>query len=79
MASRDSKTEAFSRDNNPWRGSVAGRLAGNVEWTAFRSKDRPVLVTMRYNERPVPFHAGCTPYKRKSYYYTVSELKSCLG
>ncbi len=74
-----SKTEAFSREKNPWRGSVAGRLAGNIEWTAFRSKDRPVLVTMRYNERPVPFHAGCTPYKRKSYYYTVSELKSCLG
>jgi hypothetical protein len=73
------KGEAFSRDTNPWRGAVAGKLGGNVEWTAFRDKDRKVLVTMRYNEKPVPFHSGCTPYKKDSYFYRVSELKGCLG
>ena len=73
------KGEVFSRDTNPWRGAVAGRLSGNIEWTALRNKDGRVLVTMRYNEDPVPFHSGCTPYKGGSYFYRVSELKNCLG
>ena len=73
------KGEAYSRDNNPWRGSKAGRLGGNIEWAALRDKDHKVLVTMRYNEKPVPFHSGCTPYKKDSYFYRVSELKDCLG
>jgi hypothetical protein len=71
--------EVFRRDRNPWRGAIAGRLSGNIEWTALRNKDRKVLVTMRYNEDPVPFHSGCTPYKKGSYFYRVSELKNCLG
>ena len=74
-----SKGEAFSRSKNPWRGSVAGRLSGNIEWTAFRNQDGKVLVTMRYNEVQVPFNSGCTPYKENSYFYRVSELKDCLG
>lgn len=73
------KGVAYGRSKNPWRGSVAGRLSGNIEWTAFRNKDRKVLVTMRYNEVQVRFHAGCTPYKDGSYFYRVSELKDCLG
>ena len=73
------KGEAFGRGTNPWRGAVAGKLGGNIEWTAFRNANRRVLVTMRYNERPVPFHAGCKPYRKGSYFYRVSELKSCLG
>ena len=59
--------------------SWAGKLGGNIEWTAFRDKDHKVLVTMRYNEKPVPFHSECTPYKKDSYFYRVSELKGCLG
>lgn len=73
------KGEPFSRDRNPWRGSVAGRLGGNIEWTAFRNKDRRILVTMRYNEVPVRFNSGCSPYKKDSYFYRASELKDCLG
>jgi hypothetical protein len=73
------KGEAYSRSKNPWRGAVAGRLSGNIEWTAFRNKDRKVLVTMRYNEEQVRFHSGCTPYKGRSFFYRVSELKNCLG
>ena len=46
---------------------------------AYRNKDGKVLVTMRYNEEPVPFHSGCTPYKEDGYFYRVSELKNCLG
>jgi hypothetical protein len=73
------KGVAFSRGTNPWRGSKAGKLGGNIEWTAFRNSSRKVLVTMRYNENPVPFNKGCTPYRKGSYFYTVGELKHCLG
>ena len=73
------KGEAFSRDTNRWRGSLAGRLGGNIEWTAFRNKDRQVLVTMRYNEDPVQFNSGCSPSKQNRYFYRVPELKDCLG
>ena len=71
--------ERFTRQGNPWRGAIAGRLAGNIEWSAYRSGEGKVLVTMRYNEKPVPFHEGCTPHEDGSYFYRVSELKDCLG
>jgi hypothetical protein len=38
-----------------------------------------VLVTMRYNEQPVRFNASCTPSPASPYFYSVSQLKSCLG
>ena len=69
--------EDYTYDNNPWRGYVAGRLAGNVEWVAYRNAADDVLVTMRYNEEPVEFKEGCkasTPY-----FYEVAELKRCLS
>ena len=35
---------------------------------------------MRYNEKPVPFHDGCTPSDDDDdYFYSVAELKRCLG
>ena len=70
----------FTRSDNPWRGAVAGRLAGNIEWSAYRNDDGKVLVTMRYNEKPVQFNDGCTPDDEDAKnFYTVEELKSCLG
>lgn len=72
------KGTVFDRSSNPWRGSYAGRLSGNIEWAAVRNKDRRVLVTMRYHEKPVRFRSSCDPYQKGSYFYTVSELKSCL-
>lgn len=71
--------ERFTRQGNPWRGAVAGRLAGNIEWSAYRNDAGKVLVTMRYNEKPVPFNDDCTPHEDGSYFYPVDELKSCLG
>ncbi|MGZ8760234.1 MAG: histidine-type phosphatase [Aeromicrobium sp.] len=68
----------FARQKNPWRGAVAGRMAGNIEWVAYRNKAKDVLVTMRYNEAPVRFHSGCKPYVSGSYFYKVSEIKRCL-
>jgi len=72
-------SRAFSYGSNPWRGFVAGRLAGNLEWAAYRNAAGEVLVTMRYNEQPVQFNASCTPSAAGPYFYAVSQLKSCLG
>jgi hypothetical protein len=72
------KGKAFSYGSNPWRGFVAGRLAGNLEWAAYRDASGEVLVTMRYNEQPVQFNASCTPSAAGPYFYRVAELKSCL-
>lgn len=72
-------TRAYSYASNPWRGFVAGRLAGNLEWAAYRNATGEVLVTMRYNEQPVQFNASCTPSATSPYFYRVSQLKSCLG
>lgn len=62
---------------NPWRGSVAGRPGGSVEWVAYKKPGDVVLVTMRYNEQPVAFQASCVP--EEPFFYTVTELKRCLG
>jgi hypothetical protein len=70
---------AFSYGSNPWRGSVAGRLAGNIEWAAYRNASGEVLVTMRYNEKPARFGRSCTASSTSPYFYRVSQLKSCLG
>jgi hypothetical protein len=72
-------SKAFSYGSNPWRGHVAGRLAGNIEWAAYRNAENEVLVTMRYNEQPVQFNGGCTPSASNPYFYRVSQLKTCLG
>jgi len=68
--------EVYTYADNPWRGYVAGRLAGNIEWAAYRDKAGKVLVTMRQNELPVPFHEGCEP--SVPYFYTPAELERCL-
>jgi len=77
--SQQQASRAFSYGSNPWRGFVAGRLAGNLEWAAYRNAGGEVLVTMRYNEQPVQFNASCTPSASSPYFYSVSQLKSCLG
>lgn len=77
--SQKQAARAFSYGSNPWRGFVAGRLAGNLEWTAYRSGAGDVLVTMRYNEQPVQFNASCTPSAASAYFYRVAELRRCLG
>lgn len=72
------KSAPYSYGTNPWRGYVAGRPGGNIEWAAYRNVLGIVLVTMRYNEVPVKFRSACTPAGVGSYFYRLSELKSCL-
>ena len=69
----------FTRETNPWRGAIAGKLSGNIEWSAFRNNAGTVLVTMRRHEQPVRFHDGCVPAETAGYFYTPAELKRCLG
>ena len=71
--------ERFTRSTNPWRGATAGRLAGNIEWAAYRDGAGKVLVTKRYHEIPVAFHDGCKPDSDGSLFYALSELKRCLN
>ncbi|MFI5428246.1 hypothetical protein [Aeromicrobium sp. UC242_57] len=68
-----SSKAAYSYRRNPWRGQVAGLLAGNIEWAAYRNASGNVLVTMRYNEKPVRFSSDCTPSANGAYFYRVSQ------
>ena len=65
----------YSYGNNPWRGYVAGRMAGNIEWAAYRNSTGAVLVTIRYNEQPVKLHSSCAQSTVDPYFYRVSALK----
>lgn len=69
--------EPYTYENNPWRGYVAGRLAGNVEWAAYRDHAGHVLVTMRHNEIPATFRDTCRA--ALPHFYDLHELKRCLG
>lgn len=73
-----SKSAPYSYSRNPWRGYVAGRLAGSIEWAAYRNANGEVLVTMRYNEQPAKFSTACTPSGTDKNFYRVSQLKGCL-
>jgi hypothetical protein len=70
-------TSPFSHADNPWRGYVAGRLGGSVEWAAYRDASGHALVTVRHNEQPVELSARCTP--TVPYFYRPAELKRCLA
>ncbi|KRC64034.1 hypothetical protein ASE12_04225 [Aeromicrobium sp. Root236] len=75
-----SASSPYSYANNSWRGYVAGRMAGNVEWAAYRNPaNGGVLVTLRYNEQPVRLAASCKPSSLDPYFYGVHMLKTCLG
>lgn len=68
----------YSYGNNTWRGYIAGRMAGNIEWAAYRNSTGAVLVTIRYNEQPVKLHSSCAQSTVAPYFYRVSALKRCL-
>jgi len=73
------KGTPYTYSNNPWRGDKAGGMAGNIEWVAYRERrTKSIIVTMRYNEKPVPFRRECKPISKGSYFYTPTELKRCL-
>jgi hypothetical protein len=66
----------FTYADNPWRGYVAGRLGGNIEWAAYRDASGKALVTVRHNEQPVELSDRCR--QAVPYFYRPAELKRCL-
>lgn len=66
----------FSYATNPWRGRIAGGLATNIEWTAYRSRSGRALVTVRHNEKPVRLADRCR--ETVPYFYRPAELRRCL-
>jgi hypothetical protein len=69
-------SQTYSYADNPWRGYVAGRLGGNVEWAAYQDGAGQALVTIRYNEQPVELSRRCRP--TVPYFYRPAELERCL-
>ncbi|AWB92662.1 histidine-type phosphatase [Aeromicrobium chenweiae] len=77
--SQQQARSTFTYGSNQWRGYVAGRMAGNVEWAAYRNASGSVLVTVRYNEQPVKLGGSCQASEAgNGYFYRVSQLKKCL-
>jgi hypothetical protein len=66
----------FSYADNPWRGHVAGRLGGSIEWAAYQDDAGRALVTVRHNEQPVRLSARCRA--TVPYFYRPAELRRCL-
>ncbi len=67
-------TSYYSYSRSAWRGSVQGRLAGNIEWALYEKGDDH-LVAVRQNEAPVRL-AGCDA--TATWFYDLDELRSCL-
>ncbi len=68
--------DTFSYADNPWRGYVAGRLGGNIEWAAYQDGAGKALVTVRHNEQPVRLTDRCR--ETVPYFYRPAELERCL-
>lgn len=70
-------TSTYTYADNPWRGYVAGRLGGSIEWAAYQDARGRALVTVRHNEQPVELSSACTA--TVPYFYRPAELRRCLG
>lgn len=68
----------YTYKNNPWRGASVSPLGANIQWDVYAKGDQ-YLVRMLYNEKEVPFKAGCTPVKKGSTFYELDELERCFG
>ncbi|MET8976044.1 histidine-type phosphatase [Streptomyces sp. NPDC004539] len=69
---------SYTYDNNPWRGADVSPLGANIQWDVYR-KGTQYLVRMLYNEKEIPFKAGCKPVAKNSKFYDFKELQRCFG
>ncbi|AXT85425.1 hypothetical protein C6I20_09640 [Aeromicrobium sp. A1-2] len=72
-------SETYSYGSNPWRGIVAGRMVGSIEWAVYQNAGGKGLVTMRYNEQPAKFSSTCRASSEGEYFYEIEVLRRCLG
>ncbi|MFT7764287.1 histidine-type phosphatase [Clavibacter tessellarius] len=63
---------------NAWRGETVTPMAANVQWDVYRAADGRAIVRMLYDERAIPFRAGCSPVAAGSLFYDVAEVRRCL-
>ncbi|MDA3804584.1 histidine-type phosphatase [Clavibacter sp. CT19] len=63
---------------NAWRGETVTPMAANVQWDVYRAADGRAVVRMLYDERAIPFRAGCAPIAAGSLFYDVAEVRRCL-
>jgi len=63
---------------NAWRGETVTPMAANVQWDVYRAADGRAVVRMLYDEKAIPFRAGCTPIAAGSLFYDVGEVRRCL-
>lgn len=74
-------SQAFSYDNNPWRGAVLTPVAANMQWDTYRNAEGDILVKMLFNERERLFKAACDAARLgpDSHFYRYDGLKACYG
>jgi hypothetical protein len=63
---------------NAWRGETVTPMAANVQWDVYREASGRAVVRMLYDEKAIPFRAGCTPIAPGSLFYDVGEVRRCL-
>jgi len=63
---------------NAWRGETVTPMAANVQWDVYRAADGRAAVRMLYDEKAIPFRAGCAPVAAGSLFYDVAEVRRCL-
>ncbi|MFL0565532.1 histidine-type phosphatase [Microbacterium sp. 179-I 1D1 NHS] len=68
----------YTYATNAWRGETVTPMAANVQWDVFRNADGRAIVLMLYNEKEIPFRAGCRPIARGSFFYDAKEVRRCL-
>lgn len=69
----------YSYQTSGWRSGKVAPMSANVQWEVYRNAEHVTLVRMLHHEQETRFAAVCQPYASTRYFYTLSELKRCLG
>ena len=68
----------YTYATNAWRGETVTPMAANVQWDVYRDASGRAIVRMLYDEKAIPFRAGCTPIAPGSLFYDTAEVRRCL-
>ncbi|MBF4623005.1 histidine-type phosphatase [Clavibacter sp. VKM Ac-2872] len=68
----------YAYATNAWRGETVTPMAANVQWDVYRDATGRAIVRMLYDEKAIPFRAGCTPIAPGSLFYDTAEVRRCL-
>ncbi|WP_316308218.1 histidine-type phosphatase [Clavibacter michiganensis] len=68
----------YTYATNAWRGETVTPMAANVQWDVYRDATGRAIVRMLYDEKAIPFRAGCAPIAPGSLFYDAGEVRRCL-